>query len=216
MDCEAFREDMLDVLYGEGGEEPARRFGEHQAACPECRREIAHLRRLRGDLARWRLPEPVATPAERPARRFRLPFGLAAAAALAALGTFVLGTELRYDRDGFAVRLGRPERSALVREEARRQREEIAALRAEVAELRSAGDARVLHTVAEMIRESEMRQADAREASLREIKERADAQRRYDLARMSAGLAYLDGKAGLQAARTTELVGHLFQVSQQK
>jgi hypothetical protein len=31
---------------------------------------------------------------------------------------------------------------------------------------------------------------------------------------MSAGLAYLDGKAGLQAARTTELVGHVLQASQ--
>jgi hypothetical protein len=30
---------------------------------------------------------------------------------------------------------------------------------------------------------------------------------------MSAGLTYLDGKSGLQAARTTELVGHILQAS---
>ena len=67
-----------------------------------------------------------------------------------------------------------------------------------------------------MIHESETRQDEARLASLRVLRQRAETQRQYDLARMSAGLAYLDGKAGLQAARTTELVGHVLQASQQK
>ena len=57
MDCDAIRDDMLDVLYGEGGEAAVRRVEAHQAGCAECRRELASLRRLRGDLAQWRLPE---------------------------------------------------------------------------------------------------------------------------------------------------------------
>jgi hypothetical protein len=220
MDCEAFRDDMLDVLYGEGGEAATRRFEGHQAACPECRREVAQLRRLRGDLARWRLPEPITAAANAVAQRSRLPLGLAAAAGLilalgGALG--LSGGEIRYEGGGFSARFGRGGASSTrAAADKRRQAEEIAALRAEVALLRSGGDARVLRTVAEMIQESETRQQAARETSLREIRARAAAQRQYDLARVSAGLAYLDGKAGLQAARTTELVGHLLQASQQK
>ena len=71
-------------------------------------------------------------------------------------------------------------------------------------------------TVADMIRESEERQDSTFDASLRQLRARAEAQRAFDLARVSAGLAYVDGRAGLQAARTTELVGHLLEVSQQK
>ena len=33
---------------------------------------------------------------------------------------------------------------------------------------------------------------------------------------MSAGLSYLEGKTGLQDARTTELMGHVLQASQEK
>jgi glycosyltransferase involved in cell wall biosynthesis len=47
-------------------------------------------------------------------------------------------------------------------------------------------------------------------------RERAEAQRRYDLARVSAGLSYLDGKTGQQVARTTELMGYVLQASQKR
>lgn len=219
MDCDAFRDDMLDVLYGEGGEGAARRVEAHQATCADCRREMADLRRLRGELAHWRLPEALlAAPAAR-ARPPRLPFGLAAAAALflalgAALG--LSGAELRYDEGGFSVRLGRGGDARALAEAEHRHRDEIAALRAELAAARAPDEGQLLRTVADMIHESETRQAAARQASLRELRQRAETQRQYDLARVSAGLAYLDGKAGLQAARTTELMGHLIQASQQK
>ena len=219
MDCEAFRDDMLDVLYGEGGEVAARRFEAHQASCADCRREMAQLRRLRGDLAQWALPEPLRVwPAEAPSRRF--PAGLATAAGLvlafgAALG--LSGAEVRYDRTGFSWRLGRGAAgaSALAAEE-QRHREEIETLRAQVAALRPADEQQLLRAVSEMIRESETRQDEAWQVRLRDLRDRGDAQRQYDLARVSAGLAYLDGKAGLQAARTTELMGHLLEASQQK
>jgi hypothetical protein len=219
MDCDAYRDDLLALLYGEGGDAAARRFEAHQGSCAECRREMAELRRLRGDLAAWRLPESLhRAPAAAPRLR-RLPIGLAAAAALIlALGASLRlgGAELRRDQAGFSLRVGRGPDARAMAEIEQRHRAEIAAVRAELAALRPPDERQLLTAVADMIRESEMRQEGARLDSVRSLREHAAAQRQYDLARMSAGLAYLDGKAGLQAARTTELVGHLFQASQQK
>ena len=215
MDCDAIRDDMLDVLYGEGGDGAARRVEAHHAVCAECRGEMAALRRLRGQLAHWPVPEALRPAPAVVAAPRRWPVGLAAAAGLivalgAALG--LSGAEMRYERAGLSIRLGR--RPAPESTPDTGTRAELATLRAEVAALRAADDRPTLGTVADMIRESESRQDQARAASLREIRERADSQRQYDLARVSAGLAYLDGKAGLQEARTTELVGHLLQASQ--
>ena len=218
MDCQAIRDDMLDVLYGEGGEAAARRVEAHQATCGECRREMADLRRLRADLSHWRLPEPLLARPAAPARSQRLPLGLAAALLILAVtaGLGLAGADVRYDQAGLSVRLGRgPDARALADLE-RRHREDLAALRAELAAVRPPDDRQLLRTVADMIHESESRQDEARLASLRVLQQRTETQRQYDLARMSAGLSYLDGKAGLQAARTTELVGHLLQASQQK
>ena len=53
-------------------------------------------------------------------------------------------------------------------------------------------------------------------ASLTDLTARAETQRRLDMARVSAGLSYLDGRTGQQVARTTELMGYLLQASQQK
>jgi len=218
MDCEALRDDMMDVLYGEGDEAATRRFEAHQAGCGACRHEMAQLRRLRGDLAQWRLSPPRRGAGA--AARARFPVGLAAAACLivalgAALG--LSGVEIRYDRRGFAVRLGRggPDPDGLAEQE-RRHEQEIAALRAQIAAARAPGEDEVLRAVAEMIQKSESRQDAAWRASLSDLQQRTQTQRQYDLARMSAGLSYLDGKTGLQAGRTTELVGHLLQASQQK
>ena len=41
-------------------------------------------------------------------------------------------------------------------------------------------------------------------------------QRRQDLAQVSASFAYLDGKSGLEAARTTELMGRVLQASERR
>jgi hypothetical protein len=218
MDCEAFRNDMLDALYGEGGEAAARRAEAHQLTCSDCRREMADLRRLRGDLAQWRLPETLRRPAEKAASPRRIPFAWAAAAAvlLAASATVFGGAELRRDQAGFSVRIGRRLDTQVLDEMDRRHRAELAALRAEIASARPPDQQQLLRTVAQMIGDSERRQEDARLDTVRTLRQRAETQRHYDLARMSAGLAYLDGKAGLQAARTTELVGHLLQASQKQ
>jgi hypothetical protein len=219
MDCDGIRDDMLDVLYGEGGEAAARRVEAHHAVCADCRNELASLRRLRTELSQWSLPEILqggTSTAAAPSRRWLA--GLAAAAGvILALGAALgfSGGEVRYDHAGLYVRIGRSDtREAAAAEERARLRAEIAALRAEIAARPASDDRPTLATVAAMIHESEARQDGVRAASLRAIRQRADTQRQYDLARVSAGMAYLDGKAGLQAARTTELMGHLLQASQ--
>jgi hypothetical protein len=70
--------------------------------------------------------------------------------------------------------------------------------------------------VRQMIQESETRQIVLMNAALAEQGQRAEIQRRYDLAQISAGLTYLEGKSGKQAARTTELMGQLLQASQKR
>ena len=62
MQCADLREDMLDVLYGEGEEGGRRRFETHQAACAECRRLRDALLRVDAGLSRHLRP-PVLDPA---------------------------------------------------------------------------------------------------------------------------------------------------------
>jgi len=217
MDCDAFREEMIELLYEEAAPAVARRLDEHQAACRACRDELSSFRRLRRDLASWRTPPDLG----RAPRRFSSsrPY-LAMAAALLLLvtgGLAVRGSELRYEQGRFAFRLGRaPEPSAFsaaLAAQEERHRREIDALRATVA---ASSEEATLRKVQRMIEESEARQATLVSSGLTRLEERTEARRQYDLAQVGAGLSYLDGKAGLQAARTTELMGHVLQASQKK
>jgi len=88
------------------------------------------------------------------------------------------------------------------------------ALRATITASRSDED--TLRKMQQMIAASEARQAALVATGLTRLEERTEARRQYDLAQVGAGLSYLDGKAGLQAARTTELMGHVLQASQKK
>jgi hypothetical protein len=218
MDCDAFREEMMDLLYEEAAPAVARRLDEHQAACRACRDELSSFRRLRRDLASWRTPPDLG----RAPRRLQSsrPY-LAMAAALLLLvagGLAVRGSELRYEQGRFAFRLGRAVEpsafSAALTAQEERHRRELDALRATVAAASS--DEATLRKVQRMIEESEARQATLVSSGLTRLEERTEARRQYDLAQVGAGLSYLDGKAGLQAARTTELMGHVLQASQKK
>lgn len=220
MDCDAFREGMMDLLYEEAAPAVARRLDEHQAECRACRDELSSFRRLRRDLASWRTPPDLG----RAPRRLSTarPY-LAMAAALVLLGITVgglavRGSELRYEQGRFAFRLGRATEpatfSAALAAQEERHRREIDALRAALAAPSS--EEATLRKVQRLIEESEARQATVVSAGLTRLEERTEARRQYDLAQVGAGLSYLDGKAGLQAARTTELMGHVLQASQKK
>ena len=231
MECDGFRDERMDVLYGEADAATVRRVDEHHAQCSSCRDEMAALRRVRRDLAAWELPQGVEA---RPVPvRSRAAWLAAAAAVVAALGggVWLSGTQMRRDPGMASVHWGASASDierALARQEAR-HREEMAALRASLASLppaeapapasaerRSGPDDALLRRVEEMIRQSEARQEAKVTARLAAMSESVETQRRYDLARVSAGLSYLEGKTGQDVVRTTELMGYVLQASQQK
>jgi len=203
---------MMDVLYGEADAAVRARVEEHLAGCPACREEMARLRALRRDLAAWRLP--VARPSFTP-RGVVLPRWLAAAALLLLGFGAVLGVT------GY-VSL----RRALVAQEARagelerQHREAVQALAAARESRPAALDAALLASldarIDQRLRASESRQGERLEQRLADWGERAEAQRRVDMARVAASLSYLDGRHGQQLARTNELMGYVLEASQNR
>jgi hypothetical protein len=108
MECEGYRDQMLDVLYGEADTESARRVDEHQSSCEACREEMASLRHVRRDLRAWTLPPLPVRRAEAPASRFRPLLAMAAGLVLAAGAALGLsGSEVSYREGKLAFRLGR-------------------------------------------------------------------------------------------------------------
>jgi hypothetical protein len=210
MQCDDLRDDVLDVLYGEASAETERRVAEHQAGCRPCREEMTALRRLRRDLRAWRMPSglrPPVAPRAWPMRRL-----VAAAAVLAALGTLAFSRPVQRTALAFAT----PEARRLMAEQEGRHRRELESLRIDLEREAQARERALLERVEAMVRDSEARQNVVVQARLGELGQAVEAQRQYDLAQVSAGFTYLDGKSGLQAARTAELMGHLLLASQKK
>jgi hypothetical protein len=204
MECTVLRDEMIEVLYGEASPRAAQAVEEHAAVCASCREELRALRYLREDLGAWRLRESVAPRGLGSAPRpWRWP---AAAALFLAAGATA----------GFALSEARLTRLLEARDA--RQRQEIAALRAEVRSipLSLQDDSAVLAQVDARIRQSEARHAVFLKERLTDLADQTDAQRRYDLARVSAGLSYLDGRTGQTVARTAELMGYVLQASQKR
>jgi hypothetical protein len=218
MDCNAYRDQMLDVLYGEASDAARRAVDAHHASCEACRDELSALRRLRRELSSWQVPAPAL-----PARRtLRVWPGLAAAAAVlmaAGAAVAVRGAELRRDASGWSLRVGSEAADLRARldELDARHRAELAELRASLASAPAERtDEAVLAAARELVERSEERQQARLEDALSRLSDRYEAQRRYDLAQMSAGLSYLEGKSSQHAARTTELVGQVLLASQEK
>ncbi len=206
MECTTVREQMLEALYGEAGEDTLRRVDEHLAVCAACRDEMAAFRRLRVDLKSYTLP--ALTPGRprwlRPAWNPGLPV---AAALLLAVGGASLWRVSVLER-------------RLLEQDARHAQalaELQAGLRAQARPAAAApAEAALVLRLEELVTKSEERQDQRLAASLRDLSERSEAQRRYDLARMSAGLSYLDGRTGQRAARTAELMGYVLQAAERK
>jgi hypothetical protein len=141
---------------------------------------------------------------------------VAAALLVATAGALLYrGAEVRYEDGRFALRLGQHDaalRLALAEQEERHARE-IAALRAALPVAAPAGSGLRLDDVRGLIRESEARQGELLRARLEDLRERSEAQRRIDLARVSAGLSYLDGRNGQQMARASELMNTMLRAS---
>src|SRR5688572_2401464 len=191
MDCDAFRDDLMDVLYGEADPATAHRFQEHQARCVACREEVSSLRRVRRDLDGWVLAPRVVSRVK-PLLRPRY---LAAAAAVLLCvtgGALVLAKgELRYPNGQVAFRMAAPapevaELRQLLQEQEARHRQALLELRAShPAGAPAPGDRdELLREVARLVRESETRQSAAFTASLNELADTTARQRRVDFAQM--------------------------------
>jgi hypothetical protein len=199
----------MELLYGEADAETRARIEAHLDECAACRDEMTSLRRLRGDLRAWTIEE--RRPTLSTVRPRRVPVWLAAAAALV-LGIGI-GSAIALLGDASLRRdLTAQETRALERE--RHYRQEVARLQAAL-DRRPAGldaDAlleRIDARLEETVRRSERTQGDRLETTFTDWEARMAAQRRVDLARVAAGLSYLDGRNGQQLARTNELMGYV-------
>lgn len=227
MTCDELKPELLDVLYGEATAEVRQRVEHHLEGCPGCRDELGGLEAVRRDLREWNLPETLTNrPPEKKVSAHPGLWRLSAAAALilalgGALG--LSGLSFRFERGPVSIRLGRGGDTALIeRLEAQetRHRAEMAALRrsleARPVALAGSREEALLEQVAQLIDERESRQRARLETAWADFSQQAEAQRRFDMARISAGLSYLDTKAGAQAARTSELVGYLIEASERR
>lgn len=119
--CEEYREALVDFLYDEGDAAARARITSHVEHCSACAAELEAMRSVRGALTQWEDPEPVmglrvvAEPGGlRPwwQRMLRPAWGLAAAAVLVfVVAAAVASFEVRYDADGFLLRMGPVEQS---------------------------------------------------------------------------------------------------------
>ena len=231
MDCTTARERSVELLYGEADPETRRLLEAHHAGCEACRADFDALRGVRRALGEWKLPFSVERPLRLslPQRASRWPLLAAAAGLILATGLSLRLASARVELRGGPVllSLGGPstgEIEARLAAQEARHRDELRALAARVEQVAAvpatgegspAGD----ETLAELRRlvslESRRQQEELR-ASLARYEERAEARRRYDLARVSAGLSYLEGRTGQQVARTTELMNYVLKASQEK
>ncbi|HWX25686.1 MAG TPA: zf-HC2 domain-containing protein [Vicinamibacteria bacterium] len=222
MECSDLRDDMMDVLYGEAAPAKAERLEAHLKTCGACRDEMAGFRDVRRRLGAWQLPLLA-----RPSRSRRvLPVRVLATAACVLLalgaGLGLSGSDLRYDGGRLSFHLGRSDAEVerlLAQQQSRflaQQKDEIATLKGSLGAGDGSGEAAVMKRVEAMIRESDERHTQLLQARLDALTRRAETERRYDLARMSAGLSYLDGKTGQDVARTAELVGYVLQASEKR
>jgi hypothetical protein len=225
MDCADVRDDRLDALYGEAGADALRRVDTHHARCAACREEFDALRGVRRSLSAWRLPASTAIPFGR-SRRINPLVGLAAAAGLLlALGgaARLAGVSFEIAGGPLRLRVGVTDAAAQIADLTAAHRNEIAKLEAQIAEVHArpaateaARETAILERVQKMLDERDSRQLQQVDGRVQTLTARAEAQRRYDLARISAGLSYLEGKTGQHAARTSELMGYMLQASEKR
>ena len=214
---EEFAGQKLEVLYGEADAAVRSRVEAHLKGCVPCREEMASLGRLRKTLKAWTLER--REPSEVVPTRRPFPSWLTIAAAL------LLGVGVGLSLFGYlslSQKLATQEARRLALK--RQYEREITALRAELAS-RTATTlgsapldtqglfARVDERVEQGVRRSEARQRARVEATFADWSGRIEARRRVDLARVAAGLSYLDGRQGQQLARTNELMGYVLEAA---
>jgi hypothetical protein len=227
MDCARFRDDMLDVLYGEADPAVAARFEEHRESCSDCRDELSGFQGVRKDLQAWRADMP-----NRRRRYFPGVRGLAAAAAIVLAfggGLSLARTDVSY-RDGELRIVFGGGSAAQPRENtdvAQLLAQHDAAHRAEIESIKASimqpvtptGDAKsdaVLQRVQQMIQQSETRQRMLMQAGLTNLAGQVAAQRQADLYNISASLSALDAQTAYDVARIGTATSNMVRVNDGK
>ena len=216
MTCESFREDLVSVLYEEETDAATQeRFRIHADDCASCREELAALRGVRSSLRSWRLPASPSTIVMRHWQPPRWAWTLAAAASLViALGASLRlsGAQVRFDAGPLSFAVGQDPRDVeqLIAEYDARHRAELRELTTGLTPV--VDEPQVMRRVQQMIRTSESRQLEMLDAAWEDFTVRSEAQRRLDLARVSAGLTYLDRRTGEHA----ELIGYVLDSTRER
>lgn len=218
MQCSRVRDEELaaqkmDVLYGEADAQARSRVESHLAECAACREEMEALGRVRRSLKAWTIEDQRQTLTV--ARPRRLPAWLAAAAGLI-LGVGVGVIFAALGQASLRGEIEATEARALERE--RRYRDEITDLRLALEERQDqdGGDLleQVDHRVDAAVRRGLAAQDARLDAAFTEWTRQMEAQRRVDMARVAAGLSYLDGQHGQQVARTNELMSYVLDATE--
>ncbi len=114
MRCEDIQERFVDLLYSERGTPAASpELKAHVDSCPDCRRELEELQRLRGTLSLWpdepplrpvQVPQPARPKVTRRVTAWNV-LRFASLAALVVLAFLALANaEVSWTRDGFAFK----------------------------------------------------------------------------------------------------------------
>ena len=214
-------EELVAYLYDDL-EAPARAgFETHLAGCETCRSEMASLRGIRRELARWSVPEPSGgfTPGVAPApgqmpiwRKLQsVPVWAQTAAAMLVLGATagLANLNVRYDDNGITIRTGwsrpAPAVATTTPAPAPASRADLEALAAQLRSEFEAGRAQPQPVAADvdaarvqtLIAESERRQD--REMALRfaELARDMQVQRRGDLEKIQYSLGIMESNLGV-------------------
>jgi anti-sigma factor RsiW len=223
-------------------------FEAHLAGCDACRDELEALGGVRTTLARWNPPEPksLSASASQPPSVARsrtwwseIPAWAQVAAALLFLGVSagIANLDIRYDRDGFAIRTGwskTPQSAAapatgvdslstagqsavssadLIALE-QRLRNELRAATPVQAARPAVNDAEILRKVRTLIDDTERRQQ--RELALRLAQAISDvnAARQADLRRVDVTLNRVENNLGVEVAKNRQSMQYLMRVNQ--
>jgi hypothetical protein len=230
---------IVAFLYDDADGSPGERtrFETHLPTCARCRADVAALRGVRTQLARWSPPEPIdlrSTINNQHARWWRdIPAWAQVAAALLFLGVSagVANLDVRYDGNGLSIRTGWSTRSGVAQSASPANdapwRADLAALERQLkTELRaiqassrpapaqtvraaSATDADVTRRVRALVEDSEKRQQ--RELALRiaGLLRDVNAQRQSDLVKIDRTLGVVQNSVGIEVMKNRQQINQM-------
>lgn len=240
---------LIAYLYEDRDSAGRALFGAHLMTCAACRSELSGLKGVRTRLARWAPPEPNFVVASRQpsvvSRRSwwrEVPAWAQVAAALLFLGVAagIANLDVRYDRNGLAVRAGwsnpvpdgaaqggssslwRADLAALEQ----RIRTEFHAADGSPTAAPAVGSAQprafmpsdgdTLRRVRALIDESERRQQRELALRLADVVREVHSQRQADLVKIDRSLGVIQNNTGMEVMKQRELLNYLVRASQRQ